>query len=56
MNKRLPDPEFHRRLLRFVNANPELDELFVLWMAGKGTFKLIHPEENALFEREFPEV
>ena len=39
--------------MRFVVANPDLDELLVLWMADEGRFKLIHAEEAALFEREF---
>ena len=52
-NSSLHDCELHRRLLRFVEANPELDELLGLWMANQGAFKLIHAEEAALFEREF---
>ena len=47
------DWELHRRLLRFVEANPELDQLLGLWMADPGAFKSIHAEEAALFEREF---
>jgi hypothetical protein len=49
----LYDHEHHRHLLRFVAANPHLDELLGLWMADEGRFKLIHAEEAALFEREF---
>ncbi len=51
--KGLYDHEHPRHLLRFVAANPELDELLGLWMADEGRFKLIHAEEAALFEREF---
>jgi hypothetical protein len=56
MNKSLPDPHLHRQLLSFVATNPELDEVLGLWMVDKGTCKLIHPEEAALFERQFPEI
>ena len=52
-DKGLYDHEHRRRLLRFVAANPDLDELLGLWMADEDTFKLIHAEEAALFEREF---
>jgi hypothetical protein len=47
------DHEHRWHLLRFVAANPDLDELLGLWMADEGAFKLIHAEEAALFEREF---
>jgi hypothetical protein len=56
MDKSLSDPLLHGQLLRFVAANPELDGVLGLWMADKGTCKLIHPEEAALFERQFPEM
>jgi hypothetical protein len=50
------DCELHRRLLRFVEANPELDELLGLWMANQGAFKLLDAEEAAVFESEFREL
>ena len=52
----LPDLRFHAQLLRFITANPELDEVLGLWMADKGKCKSVHPKEAALFEREFPEM
>lgn len=51
--KGLYDHEHCRHLLRFAAANPDLDELLGLWVADEDTFKLIHAEEAALFEREF---
>jgi hypothetical protein len=56
MKKSLDDPELERRFLFFVEAHPELNEPLGLWMADKGMCEMMHPEEAALFEREFPEL
>jgi len=55
MNERMHDHEFHRQVLRFVEGNPELDELLGFWLADEGRCKLMHAEEAALFEHEFRE-
>jgi hypothetical protein len=56
MNERMHDHEFYRRVLRFVEGNPELDELLGFWLADEGRCKLMHAEEAALFEHEFREL